>query len=345
MDRNFSKKPNGCLWLIITIIFGVIGFAVFTFLFSLPPLLAIIAALAIAIFFSVVILGRPTTKSLILNGLLITFLFFGIKYGTNQLLSILKQYDYSEDSFSSEEIVSETKILEGIDSIPVYTSNRFWKDNYGQSYTTSLTVRQRDVLQLRGHITRYTPPNSDNFWGQLYDYIDKTDTPSLDLVLDAFNKINMEKRLNQMEFAEMVISCIQDIPYAFVFQDSCLQAENYEKSIKDILQSCPECCIGNITYGIQNPVSFIQNLKGDCDTRTVLIYSILKYFDYDVAILNSDYYRHSILGVNLPASGKFKMYRGKKYTLWETTAKHFTAGSLPANFDDVQYWDVVLTSK
>ena len=160
-----------------------------------------------------------------------------------------------------------------------------------------------------------------------------------------FSEINKEKQLSQMEFAEMVVTCVQDIPYSFVFQEACLPANNYEDSIKDILQKCPECCIGNIAYGIQNPVSFISNLKGDCDTRTVLVYSILKHFDYDVAILNSEFYKHSILGLNIPSSGKVKLYRGKKYALWETTAKYFSAGVLPSNFDDIRHWNVVLTSK
>lgn len=148
-----------------------------------------------------------------------------------------------------------------------------------------------------------------------------------------------------MEFAEMVVSCIQDIPYAYIFQDKCLPADQYESSIRTLLERCPECCMGNIMYGIQNPVSFMQNLKGDCDTRTVMIYCVLKHFGYDVAILNSDFYRHSILGINLPASGHNKIYNGKKYMLWETTAKYFPIGNLPSTYNDISHWNVVLTSK
>ena len=148
-----------------------------------------------------------------------------------------------------------------------------------------------------------------------------------------------------MEFAEMLISCIQDIPYSFVFQDECRPPEQYEESIRELLEECPECCIGNKAFGLQTPVGFIQNLKGDCDTRTVLIYSLLKYFGYDVAILNSDFYRHSIIGLNIPAKGTYKTFGGKKYMVWETTAKYFTIGQLPTNFSDITHWNVVLTSK
>ena len=50
----------------------------------------------------------------------------------------------------------------------------------------------------------------------------------------------------------------------------------------------PRMLYATIPYGIQNP-GFLQNLKGGCDTRTNPIYSVLKYFNYDVAILNSDF--------------------------------------------------------
>ena len=231
------------------------------------------------------------------------------------------------------------------DTIPVYTSRRSWRDNLGNRFQGSLTVRQSDFSKLQHSIKAYKPSSNRNFWGNLYYYIEKNDAPSLDLVMATFSRINTEKKLSQMEFAEMVVTCIQDIPYSFVFQDACLPANNYEDTIKNILDDCPECCIGNVLYGIQNPVSFISNLKGDCDTRTVLIYSILKHFGYDVAILNSEFYKHSILGLNIPSSGKTKLYRGKKYVLWETTAKHYSAGVLPSNFDDIRHWNIVLTSK
>ena len=43
----------------------------------------------------------------------------------------------------------------------------------------------------------------------------------------------------------------------------------------------------------------MTNLKGDCDTRTLLLYTILSHYNYDVAV-SSEFYGHSILGINLP---------------------------------------------
>jgi hypothetical protein len=291
------------------------------------------------------IVGKPNVGSLFRNIGLIFLLIIGLRFLLLFVIEFVKVPAAEDTTFTMEEGVAKSTILEGVDTVSVYSSNRMWKDNYGNNYQAKLTVREDDFIRLHNHINSYKVRSSANFWGTLYDYIDRTDTPSLDLVINTFEEIHLSKKLNQMEFAEMVISCIQDIPYSFVFQEACLPADNYEESIRTILENCPDCCIGNVMYGIQNPISFLQNLKGDCDTRTVLIYSILKHFNYDVAILNSEFYRHSIIGVNIPATGLYKTYYGKKYVVWETTAKYYTAGQLPYNFNDITHWNVVLTNK
>ncbi len=345
MNRKPMTNSDGCLWVFFTIVGTVIGFGLIKTVTSLSDSIAILLAIIISIGLTIKILGKPSGKTLVRQGLFMLVFFFGIKTIGGLILEGLTGIDLDGPTFTSEENVTNDLLIEGNDTLPIFTSNRVWKDNFGNNFSGPLTVRERDYLKLKDHLRNYKPPSTNNFWGELYYHINRTDAPSLDLVMETFSKINKEKSLNQMEFAEMVVTCIQDIPYSFVFQDTCRPANNYEESIKQVLEDCPDCCIGNVLYGIQNPVSFIQNLKGDCDTRTVLIYSILKHFNYDVAILNSNFYRHSILGLNLPKSGLNKIYKGKKYLLWETTAKYYTAGNLPSSFNDVQHWNVVLTSK
>lgn len=339
-----KSELHGCLWMLISGIFTLIGYIILKNALPIPGIFALALALGISIYLCIRLFGKPSRKTIIQEVVVIVVLF-GILKLFILLFSMITPYVQKEGAFTKEDSVIKTIYIEDLDTIPVYSSNRVWRDNYGNDYSGSLTVRERDYFNLKDYIKKYTPPSSDNFWGNLYDHIDRNDTPSLDLVMHTFETINAERRLNQMEFAEMVVSCIQDIPYAFVFEEACLPAHSYEDSIRQLLERCPDCCIGNMLYGIQNPVSFLQNLKGDCDTRTVLIYSILKSFKYDVAILNSDYYKHSIIGINLPGSGLYKIYNGKRYMLWETTGKYFEAGDLPPSFDNVTYWNVVLTSK
>ncbi len=337
-----TNKNNGCLWFFVLGLLSLFSFILLLVLSPLSANLALIIAIAGSVFFLNLILGKPSSKQLIKSGISIYILLIGLKILVSFFLNNLNQD--RNISFKKEERTNKTVLIEESDTTVLYSSNRNWIDNYGNNFNGTLSVREKDYNRLKDHIKTFRAPVNKHFWGSLYGYIEQKDAPSLDLVMETFIQINNEKKLNRMEFAEMVVSCIQDIPYSFVFQGEC-PVDNYDESTQMILENCPECCIGNQAYGIQNPVSFLKNLKGDCDTRTVLIYSILKYFKYDVAIVNSDFYRHSVIGINLPTSGSFKVFKGKKYSLWETTAKYFKAGELPANFNNVAHWNIVLTSK
>ena len=339
------KKGNyGCLWLFVLGLLSLFSFIIIKAIFNISSGFAGFVAVFSSLLFLKIVLGKTSFKNLLRSGVYVFIALFVFQFAVRFLLNTLLPDTNKNEPFTTEEEISETKIIKDQDTLILYTSNRVWRDNYGNNYNGNLSVRKKDYQRLKNHINQYQPKYEKTFWRDLYSYIEGTDTPSLDLIMETFIKINQDKKLNQMEFAEMVVSCIQDIPYSFVFQKEC-PTENYDITTKHILEKCPECCIGNVKYGIQNPVSFIKNLKGDCDTRTVIIYSILKYFNYDVAIVNSEFYRHSIIGINLPASGLHKIYKGKKYTLWETTAKYFEVGYLSPGFDDVTYWNVVLTSK
>jgi hypothetical protein len=345
MAQTNKKESGGCLWLIVAGFFTLFVFVFINQILGVSSTFALVGALAFSIFVTSKILKVTNKKSIVSAAIVLVVFFFIFKFFTSFILQLIDT-DYTSDvTFSESERVIKATILGETDSIVVYQSLRQWKDNFGNDYTGDLTIRERDYLALSSQPLSFRPVSNESYWGSLYDYLEKRDGPSLDLVLKMFQTIHKNKRLNQMEFADMVVSCVQDIPYSFVFSETCEPAEYYEEAIAKILRKCPECCIGNQPYGIQTPVAFLQNLKGDCDTRTVLIYTILKHFNYDVAILNSDYYLHSILGLNIPGTGTYKAYNGKKYMLWETTAKYFAAGTLPVSFKDVTHWNVVLTSK
>ncbi len=339
-----KKGSSGCLWVFVLGLLSSISFVTIRSFFNLSNGVAGVISIIIVLVFFKMVLEASSFKKLIRSGTIVFIIFYGFQFVLTILFNSLLSENNEKTTITSEENISETKIIEDQDTLILYTSNRVWKDNYGNLYKGDLSVRKKDYNRLKNHINSYQPRYKKTFWGDLYNYIEYTDTPSLDLIMETFIKINKEKKLNQMEFAEMVVSCIQDIPYSFVFQKKC-PTKNYDLTTKHILEDCPECCIGNIKYGIQNPVSFIKNLKGDCDTRTVLIYSILKHFNYDVAIVNSIFYRHSIIGINIPTNGLHKIYNGKKYVLWETTAKYFKVGYLSPEFNDVTHWNVILTSK
>ena len=137
--------------------------------------------------------------------------------------------------------------------------------------------------------------------------------------------------MNRRKFAEFIITSIQSIQYNYIKTKPCNGTEDYP-------------CVGNVRLGIFAPVEFSANLTGDCDSRTVLLFVLLDKFNYDVAILNSDKYLHSVLGISLPARGKYKTYNRKKYYFVETTAKGCPIGYLPKDMSSLRYWDFVLVN-
>ena len=348
MAKKTNKVAKGCLWLILVLIITAITYGcLFAFGITSGIVYFIVIVLISAIVKKMINKppeGQPDKR----NSYRIIFaaLFIGGCFAFVYQASKYAQ-EGSYPDFTQEDIVVTDTVTENNRQVALLSANRIWKDNLGNQYSGTLSVRKEDHERLKDLSAQYTSYSSgDAFWGDLYDFLDTRSSSSLDLLFETFRLIQEQNQLNSMEFAQMVTSCIQDIPYALVFDSACLDASSYDDdSITEVLKSCPDCCIGYKTYGIQAPVEFIATLKGDCDSRTVLLYSILKHFNYDVAILNSDEYRHSILGLNIPASGLYKAHRGKRYYLWETTAKYFRIGELAPSMDNVNYWNIVLLSK
>ncbi len=336
-----KKNKLGCFTFPSIVLLALVGAG---FLQNFIPL-SLFFSFVLILFFLSWLLGKYGSSNqkfrwrYVMYSILTITVLLGIRY----MLNAVPVQIEGQKTIVSEKIHRE-KVFEKGDSIILLQQNRRWNDNYGSSYTGEFSVREKDYLASKKQYFNYTQRESYSSWGKLYQYLATEDTPKLDLILKELTAIKKAKKLNQFEFAEMVVTFIQDIQYSFVFEKACLAPEHYEESIRSVLVRCQECCIGNIPYGIQNPVGFMGNLKGDCDTRTVIIYAILSHFGYDVAILNSDYYRHSILGLNIPAKGQYKTQNGKRYYVWETTNKHFTIGTLPKNFDNINHWNIVLTN-
>lgn len=137
---------------------------------------------------------------------------------------------------------------------------------------------------------------------------------------------------------------VQDIPYILILEGSCDKDDYNHNFIEEFLNSCNACCKGNVYAGVQTPAQLMYDLKADCDSRTLLLYCIFDYFNYNVCILNSDLYSHSILGLAIPGTGLYKEFNGYKYYTWETTSPGFKLGQLDNNMQIMYYWKVALNN-
>jgi hypothetical protein len=141
----------------------------------------------------------------------------------------------------------------------------------------------------------------------------RNDKSKLNLLYGMLNRIKNQNNYSRVRFADIIISFVQDIPYALI----------------------------DNSQDIYAPVEFLRKYKGDCDTRTILLYIVLKHYNYDVVILNSWFYEHSIIGINLPTSGSvYKYYNGKRYYAWETTYPGWERGWIPREMNNMDLWSV-----
>lgn len=293
------------------------------------------------------------------SGVLLKF-FFGIVtlvmllFGTFLFMAEFSRLEeenrQSELTETEPEIIEEEEIIEP-DPIPLPDADslishlQVWQ-RYQENihYRARLQVFLSDFRESTRYRLRSLQPlqswnSSYQYWGHVYRQLEAHDRPALNRIVSMFRQMRTHYQLNDQEFANLVVSCVQHIPYSLVIQGDC---QTYVQNNPDY-EGTP--CSEKVQYGIHSPVEFMAQLAGDCDTRTVFLYTILKELGYPVAILNSDNYGHSILGMALPGQGDYVQFRGKKYYTWETTGKNWRMGQLPPVFGNVRYWEIALVSQ
>jgi hypothetical protein len=226
----------------------------------------------------------------------------------------------------------------------IITHHRVWEDYTNNLYEVDLKIRvsdYKDAYQLRNNLS--IPLNSTSQYNRIVSTIYDNDLNKLDLVYSTLDSIKVNNELSKTEFAEVIVSLVQDIPYALILSDACNANIYNDTFIKEYLADKGDCQ-GFTKYGLLTPIEFLSTLKGDCDTRTLLLFTIFNHYNYDVVMLSSELYKHSIIGINLPFKGISKSINGIKYVVWETTNQGIPPGIISREISDMRFWNVSLIS-
>ncbi|EDP97941.1 hypothetical protein U8527_18280 [Kordia algicida OT-1] len=342
------KKPHGCIVAFQRFLSGSLALLATGFLILILIFLGIevqiegmsLLVLAISGFFVLRYLWKKVKRKPSSNTAAFKHLFFDFLRTAaviilfSVIMSILAHNaGYTGETIITEEETSKTEVVEtteGDKTIRYIINKLRWKDFDGDWYRMNFKIAENGVQASKQNREKYRYTRQFT-WGNFYKNMADHDRPLLEHLYTSFSKIQKEKKMNRRKFAEFIITSIQNIQYNYIKSTPCDGTEDYP-------------CVGNVRLGIFAPAEFSANLTGDCDSRTVLLFVILAKFNYDVAILNSNEYRHSVLGINLPARGKSKTYNRKKYYFVETTAKGCTIGYLPSNVSNINFWDFVLVN-
>ena len=319
---NFKEKAERNFFPSLSILFYIFLFLCLAFLLEENLIIILLFAAGIYILRSILIfLIKILFKS--------SYLIFII------LISLGLWSVFSEGLDSSR---NEDEIT--LDDPPEYSEiisrSIAWSDYDEKRYYGDFKFKYGDYIKSKKNKEQLTPFSNRD----LYSSLNRFDKNRLDLIYSTLQRIRNENNLSRNRFAEVVVSLIQSIPYSYNIESDC-KGNNLPEAYKEAIKSGVPC-LSFTKHDILSPLEFFYLKKGDCDSRTVLIYTILKRFGYDVAILNSNLYAHSMIGINLPTYGKYKLINGKKYYFWETTAKYWELGVLPPENWDISKWYLAL---
>ena len=228
-----------------------------------------------------------------------------------------------------------------------------WYDFIANVYEIKYTTRYLSYIETKQNHKnveynyRYKTPNPIEFYNQLYQNLVAFDKQKIDSIATLFAKEAKDNKLNQLQTAEMVTTFIQEISYVLVHQNTCKQILELEPSdsylVKYHLEKKP--CLANVPGGVQSPYEFLHNLKGDCDTRSLLGYAILCKLNISSSIWVSKAYGHCVLGIGLPVgNGVYKPIDGLNHYAVELTNTGFRLGMISPQQRDMSNWDIALYS-
>jgi hypothetical protein len=243
--------------------------------------------------------------------------------------------------------IFRTEILSTLINEGIQLNNRInFKVQSGKGYYKEI-LKLNEILDVNDNFT--TCGSITEFLNEFdYDRIIYTlkehDKYDLNYLYQLFDSLQNTHQLSKKLFAEMIVSFVQTIPYTLILPKSCDANLYDDRFTVQYLQSKNAQCQGNERFGINTPVEFLGNLDGDCDTRALLLYTVLAHYGYDVVVLSSEHYGHSIIGINLPYNGASYPFNNQKYVFWETTAPNIRPGYLPSEISNTNYWRISLKS-
>ncbi len=228
-----------------------------------------------------------------------------------------------EDSYRTDTVAQEVLV----------THHRIWQDadasKRSMQYALSSTA-ENSAFYYRDTVNVAENGTELGFWHNFYFSLYEHDKDLLSALQDSIQKLAARQQIAPTELVYTIVSLVQDIPYNYILpNDSCATHTDFP-------------CVPSQRYGVLSPVEFLYTLSGDCDTRTVLLFTLLKNMGYSPIIVNSAQYRHSMLAVDIPTEGDFFVHKGRKFYFWETTATGWMAGMLPPDMNNKEYWTIIL---
>jgi hypothetical protein len=336
-----EPEPEGC-WDQIKSLFQVLAWA-WLALLALNLIIHAWPFLIAVLLFSGIswLLGRmgsiPAVLSSILGWLLRLFLFIMLIAALYYLFDNFSKpkpvpVEESHDELIEYTLVTSPDIFERIMPYQLPDSSMEY-----QTFRINLKDLKDEIAHRNSISTSLTTPRA---YSRLLKDVHEYSLPNLEWTFDTLEMIKMKHGLNDRQFFEVLLSWVQLIPYSLVLDDACDYHYYRDPFVVQSLQS-GMFCIPNVRFGLLTPLESMHYGRSDCDSKALLLFSVLKHFEYDVLIMSSLVDRHAIVGVGLPYHGYRREALGRTFTLLETTAV-YPPGTLEKPIQPYKHWDINL---
>ena len=322
-------------WL-LTILFWLVAAIALIGLIGVAPLVLLVLLVALLLSGGGILGGAGEAIGRVLGGILqflLGLLAVGVLLSVLAVLfSFLKERPderLRERTEQQELETQEDQLVVGEDTL--IRHHLRWQDHGGQWHSMNWEVFRSHMRASLNHldsIARHLPSEED--WRQLYGHLARTDSLHLSRLVSAARELGTREGLDRNQLAHALTTCVQSIPYSWVLEEPCPNGEGREWD--------GHPCKGEMPFGLNPPAGFVGDLRGDCDTRVLLLHAVLEELGYDVAVMLSQRYRHAMLGIVLPGRGSSLMHGGQRYYFYETTSRGFRLGYIHPQNADLRYW-------
>lgn len=341
LQKN-TITDNGCAILLVMIPLILLAILAPQVLATVLGVITMWILIAVIIFFS-----RSILKLVLLCIIVFSIIAF-FKNNNNESRTVHSNPQHHFDSASTQVAVShKAKNISNNEDTLVRHHLR-WMDVDSNKYEMDVSIPYSGIRNAESEEQQlsFFPPKDIH---SVYAALETMSDGSLGNVYANYDSIRKTNALSPNGFASMVVSSIQSLPYYLVLSEPCNPAQIKSAFVSKFLSNCQQdCCVGNVPFGVRAPVAFFRDLKGDCDTRALLLYHLLRKAGYEVAVLISEVYHHAMLGIVLPGepANRFSMLvSGKRYYFWETTGKGYRPGDLPPGLQNLHYWKIGLINR
>lgn len=248
-------------------------------------------------------------------------------YDEERLAEWLDRFRASRDSVSLIKKDSVHVVKPDTASVEWYVAHFSWTDFEGRNHELAFSF-DRAEYERAATVRKTAVFRSPEF---LYFQLLEASRVPLDSMTVAMARDIRRKGLVGIDVLNYVVTALQTPNYTLIAGGKECPGWAYGSEWLDDCSPRKDgrgCCNFVVPWGVFSPAEFIVQKTGDCDTKSLIAYAILKRMGYDVAVIHGDVEnggRHAMLGVanvrpEIPTRYVTRGAGGKIYYPWEVTS-------------------------